>query len=83
MLNQVFADEKLPRKVAVSINGISTDAEIYLSATVANGNHYKVPHANISLPRSFQIEAVIRPEKTDIITLKTNVRRKVLILVLI
>ena len=66
MLNQVFANEKLPRKVAVSINGISTDAEIYLSATVANGNHYKVPHANISLPRSFQIEAVIRPENTDI-----------------
>ncbi len=67
MLNGISADEKLPKRVTTSISGSNTNAEIYLSATVANNyNHYKVAHENISLPRSFQIETVIKPEEIDI-----------------
>ena len=67
MLNDISADEKLPKRVTTSISGSNTNAEIYLSATVANDdNHYKVAHENISLPRSFQIETVIKPEDIDI-----------------
>ena len=67
MLNDISADEKLPKRVTTSISGSNTNAEIYLSATVANDdNNYKVAHENISLPRSFQIETVIKPEDIDI-----------------
>ena len=69
MLNDISADEKLPKRVTTSISGSNTNAEIYLSATVANANDnndYKVALENISLPRSFQIETVIKPEDIDI-----------------
>ena len=67
ILNDISADEKLPKRVTTSISGSNTHAEIYLSATVANDNNdYKVAHENISLPRSFQIETVIKPEDIDI-----------------
>ena len=67
ILNDISADEKLPKRVTTSISGSNTHAEIYLSATVANNyNHYKVAHENISLPRTFQIETVIKPEDIDI-----------------
>ena len=69
ILNDISADEKLPKRVTTSISGSNTNAEIYLSATVANANDnndYKVALENISLPRSFQIETVIKPEDIDI-----------------
>jgi hypothetical protein len=66
LFSHVSADERLPKKAAASINQSNTDAEIYLSPTVANRNHYRVAHTNISLPRSFQIESIIKPEAIDI-----------------